>query len=100
MVAENHIGGILAAALCALIDDIIMEEGGRVNKLHARREACGALHIALVKRRRRERQERPHALPARRDQIARQLRDHRDAGLHMLQDQRIDAAHIAVQLRG
>jgi hypothetical protein len=49
LVAEHGVGGGLAAALAALVDDVVMEQRGVVDALHRR----GELHMRVARHSRR-----------------------------------------------
>ena len=64
-VSPHHSGRRLAAAKVAAIDDIVMEEGGRVHELDAGGEIDVAVALVAAHPRGREREHRPQPLPSR-----------------------------------
>ena len=63
LVAPDHAGGELAAAELALVDDVVVEEGGGVHELDARRELDMALAVVTAHLGRSDGEHRPSRLP-------------------------------------
>ncbi len=93
-VAPDEVGGALATPQVRPIDHIIVQQRGGVDELDRRRQAVVARAAIAEQARARERQHRAHALAAAGDQMAGQLRDQRDLGLHARQDHRVDEVEV------
>ncbi|CAI8402626.1 MAG: Uncharacterised protein [Rhodospirillaceae bacterium] len=71
-----------------------------MDKLDRRGEVDGFIALSeSAKPRRGKRQQGPQPLTARSNQIARQLGDQRDVGLHVRNDGLVDAIHVAFDQR-
>jgi hypothetical protein len=101
-IADQHAGLVapadarrdLPAAHVAFVHHVVVEEGRRVHELDARREADVAVAAVAAERGGGEGEHWPQALAAGRDEVVRDLRDHRDLGARARHDHRVDALHV------
>ena len=94
-IAPDEVGGALAAAHARAIDDIVVKQGCGVDEFDRRGELVVAGAGITEQGRGGERQHRPHALSAAPDQMTGKLGDQRDLALHALEDDGVDAVHVA-----
>ena len=94
LVAPDHARRLPAAPQVALVDDVVVQQRGRVHELDAGRELDVAIAGIAEHLGRGERQHRAQALAAGRDQVVGDLRDHLDVGAGLGQDQFVDPAHV------
>ena len=92
-VAPDEVGGALAAAHRAQVDDIVVEQGRGVDELDRGGELVVARAGIVEQRGAGERQHRPHPLAAAGDEVAGKLRDQRDLRLHAREDDGVDRVH-------
>ena len=94
LVAPHHARGQLAAAQFALVDHVVVQQGRGVHEFHRSRELDVTLAGIAGEVGHRQRQHRTQPLAAGRDQVVRDLRDHRDFRSGPRQDGGVDAVHV------
>ena len=92
-VSEDDVRCALAAALLGTVDDVVMQQRGGVDELDRRGELVVARAVVADELGARERQHRPHALSAARDQVPGQRGNQRNLALHPVEDDRVDRVH-------
>ena len=99
LVSPEGVGGFRPPPQQALIDDIVVQQRGRMDELDAGRELDMLLPLVAAEARRRQCEHRTQPLAAGDDDVARQLGNQRDLVLHPFEDQRIDARHVRADKR-
>ena len=94
-IAPDEVGGALAAAHARAVDHVVVEQGRGVDELDRGGELVVARAGIAEQGAAGDRQHRPHALAAAGDQVPGQLGDQRDLALHPLEDDGVDAVHVA-----
>ena len=94
-IAPDEVGGALAAAHAGAVDDVVVEQRRGMDELDRGGELVVARSGIAEQGAAGERQHRPHALAAAGDQVSGKLGDQRDLALHPLEDDGVDAVHVA-----
>jgi len=94
LVAPYHPGGRLASAHFAFVDDIVMQERGRVHELDGGRKLGVPVTPIACQVRHRHRQHRTQPLAARADQVIGNLGNHRDLGTGSRQNRGVHPVHV------
>lgn len=84
----------LAASQVTFINDVIVKQGGGVNKFNRCRQADMTKALVAANLRSRECEHGPEALAAGVDNMSRQLRDQRNITPHPLQNQRVHVLKV------
>ena len=92
-IAVDDVGGRLAAAKIASIDDIVVQQGRGVNELYRRGQLVMPVAAVADQFRPRERQHRAQPLASSRDQMPRKRRNQRHLALHPVEDDLVDLVH-------
>ena len=87
---------ILAKASSVIAEGEVMQQGGRMDELHRRRQFQAVFVAPAGQTVGGHGQQRAQALAARRDQVFGQGRDHRHGAVHALGNQGVDAGHVGL----
>ena len=97
-IAEHRIGGRLAAAQRGFIDDIVMQQGRRMDEFDHRCELEAIVASETEGVGKQQHQLRTHAFAAGMDDVSRDLVDHGDIGRQASRDDGINLKHLGGQL--
>ncbi len=89
----------LAPAEIALVDHIVVQQGGGVHELHARREPHMTVAAIAAELGRGERQHGPQALAAGIDEMPGKLGDQLDIRSRPVEDDAVDMGHVLLDKR-
>ena len=96
LVAPENAGGLLAAAHVAFVDDIVMQQSGRVHELDGGGELDVMFALVAEHAGRGERQHRAQALAAGGDEMVGDLGNQLDMGTGLGKNQLVHAFHIGL----
>ena len=96
LLPQIGVGGGETAAQAALVDHVVVEQGGGVDELDRRGQLEMAIAVVGAELGGDQGQHRPDPLAAGGDQVTGELRDQPDRAVEALDDQLVDPGHVGV----